>query len=175
MPLPEDSTNGHEKRYNLERRPKNLVNVLHRPIEVTTQSGRSLFEQCSPFRSTNVEDNSSAKIPTWPKRAVIGVFMGGFIGLLYFWGPSVKELVASVIAGAIFFSIVAVFGVVLSDKRALIPLLWGLAGAVAGFGWTEVAGGDWMSGAIWGAVFGVVLWVFGGGFSQSHEGKDQKS
>ena len=38
MPLREGSTNDREKRYNFTRRPKNLVNVLCRPIETATES-----------------------------------------------------------------------------------------------------------------------------------------
>lgn len=77
-----------------------------------------------------------------------------------------KELAAAVVAGAIFFSIVAAFSVPVSNKPAILVLLWGLAGANAGFGWIKVAGGDWKSGAIWGAVFGVALLVLEGGISQ---------
>jgi hypothetical protein len=40
MLLLEDSTNGREKRYNLEHWQRNLMNVLRRPVEVATQSRR---------------------------------------------------------------------------------------------------------------------------------------
>ena len=32
--------NGQERRYNIEHQQNVLLNVLHRPIDVTTQSGR---------------------------------------------------------------------------------------------------------------------------------------
>ena len=134
-----------------------------------THSSQSLLGQFSPFRSTTVEDQPSSNIPSWPKRAVIGVFLGGFCGLLYFWGPSVKEIVASVVAGAIFFSIVAVFAVLVSNKPALFILLSGLAGAIAAVGFAEVMGVDWKSDAIWGAVFGAVIGGYQSILSNSQE------
>ena len=89
--------------------------------------------------------------------------------MLYFWGPSVKEIVASVVAGAIFFSIVAVFAVLVSNKPALFILLSGLAGAIAAVGFAEVMGVDWKSDAIWGAVFGAVIGGYQSILSNSQE------
>jgi len=38
----EDSTKDQEKRYNLEHQQNVLLNVLHRPVDITANSGRSI-------------------------------------------------------------------------------------------------------------------------------------
>ena len=125
---------------------------------VMTQSSRSGRTSSSLLRHTLMAENSRSKGLSWPARALVGALLGCFVGVFYLLPDfTAKGLLASMVAGAVFSSIIGVFGILLSEKPGLMVLLCMIAGGIAGRAWAGVLESDWQVPVIWGAILGIVL------------------
>jgi len=78
---------------------------------------------------------------SWWKRLLIGALVGGFFGALeiWFYEFSLNRLIAAILSGASFFSIIGLLAVKFAKDRSKVIALGGFAGFAAGIVYWVVA------------------------------------
>jgi len=139
-----------------------------------TRSSRSSSRADSYRFHASMADNSSSKSLSWPARILAGALIGGLLGAFYPLEFTVTGLLASMAAGAAFFSIIGLFGGVPSEKPGLFIVLVGIAGGVAGLVWAKIIEAELPAPVIWGAILGVLMMLIEMELARSSKGRTEK-
>ena len=120
-----------------------------------------------------MSENPSKRALPWAARTLLGGLLGSIFGILYLLPDfTAKGLFASMVAGAVFFSIIGAFGVLFYKRRGVTIALSMIAGAIAGWAWAQALAANPQVPIVWGSILGLIMAVTETKASQVSNGRE---